>query len=227
MGDQYKDFSNSLSTLIDFYLASMQMQLQMISPINYNLDHQNEKIIISSEAKPKMNKPTVLIPLPKFDVLNIFSPNLMFDVFFGGKEKQHANDSLSKKENIQVITTPMMVESISTLSGHQQNMSIATESTSILEVNNSTTMSSISSTLSSSKYNQSSKDTDIYQYTEKPFDVTFIPLPSTDSYSKIPSIKNNTHYEKQLPVDNSKFIINAVNLQGKTTFYQYCKISIY
>jgi len=188
LGDHYKDFTNSLSTLINFYLTSMQIQLQMISPINYNLNGQNEKVIMSLEAKTKMYKPNVLISLPKSDDLNKLSPKTsMFNKFFGGKEKQDVN-----------------------------------ESTLILKVRNlrnSTTSNPISSTLNSSKYNQSLKNIENDQYTEKPFDLTFIPfLSSTNNYSKISNIRNNTDYEKQLTIDDSKLIINALHLQRKTTF---------
>lgn len=166
----------------------MQIQLQMISPINYNLNRQNEKVIMSSEAKAKMYKPNVLISLPKSDDLNKLSPKTsMFNKFFGGKEKQDVN-----------------------------------ESTLILEVKNlrsSTTSSPIYSTLNSSKYNQSLKNIENDQYTEKPFDLTFMPLLSTtNNYSKISNIRNNTDYEKKLRIDDSKLIINAPHLQRKTTF---------
>jgi len=94
LGDQYKDFTNSLSTLINFHLTSMQIQLQMISPINYNLNSQNEKVIMSSEVKTKIYKPNVLISLPKPDGLNkLSSKTSMFNTFFGGKENQDANKS--------------------------------------------------------------------------------------------------------------------------------------
>ncbi|XP_060861457.1 uncharacterized protein LOC132938560 [Metopolophium dirhodum] len=183
LGDQYKDFTNSLSTLINFYLTSMQIQLQMISPINYNLNGQNEKVIMSSEAKAKIYKPNVLISLPKSDDFNKLSPKTsMFNKFFGGKEKQDVN-----------------------------------ESTLILEVRNlrnSTTSSPISSTLNSSKYNQSLKNIENDQYTEKPFNLTFMPLLSTtNNYSKISNIRNNTDYEKKLKIDDSKLIINTLHLQ--------------
>jgi len=165
----------------------MQIQLQMISPINYNLNGQNEKVIMSSEAKAKIYKPNVLISLPKADDLNKLSPKTsMFNKFFGGKEKQNVN-----------------------------------ESTLILEVKNLTnftTSNPISSTLNSSKYNQSLKIVENYQYTEKPFDLTFKPLLSTNNYSKISNIRNNTDYEKKLTIDDSKLIINALHLQRKTTF---------
>jgi len=162
----------------------MQIQLQMISPINYNLNGQSEKVIMSSEAKAKMYKPNVLISLPKSDELNKLSAKTsMFNKFFGGKEKQDVN-----------------------------------ESTLILEVRNSTTSSPISSTLNSSKYNQSLKNIENDQYTEKPFDLTFIPLISTsNNYSKMSNIRNNTDYEKKLTIDDSKLIINALHLQRKTT----------
>lgn len=179
LGEHYKDFTDSLSTLINFYLTSMQIQLQMISPINYNLNGQNEKVVMSSEAKTKMYKPNVLISLPKSEGLNKLSPKpSMFNKFFGGKEKQVVDES----------------------------------------------------TLNSSKYNQSLKTIENYQYTEKPFDLTFIPLLSTtNNYSKISNIRNNTDYEKKLTIDDSKLITNVLHLQRKTTFSfsiscQYTKI---
>lgn len=84
----------------------MQIQLQMISPINYNLNGQNEKVIMSSEAKAKMYKPNVLISLPKSDDLNKLSPKTsMFNKFFGGKEKQDSNESTLILEDKNSTTT--------------------------------------------------------------------------------------------------------------------------
>jgi len=164
----------------------MQIQLQLISPINYNLNGQNEKVIMPSEAKAKINKPNVLISLSNSDDLNKLSPKTsMFNTFFGGKEKHGVN-----------------------------------ESTLILEVENSTTISPISSTLNSVG------NIEHFQYTEKPFDRTFIPLlVTTNNYSKISNISNNTDYEKILIVDDSKLIINAVHLQRKTTFSFYVNLN--
>lgn len=206
LGDQYKDFTNSLSTLINFYLTSMQIQLQMISPINYNLNDQNKKVIMSSDAKGKMYKPNILIPLPKTDDLNKLSlKNNMFNKFFGGKEKP--NNTISAEE-----------ETINTLSINQQ-IPIANKSTSILEVKNSTITSPTLSTLNFSRYNQSLKNIESDQSTEKSFNEIFIPLLSTNNYhSQILNNKNNTDYEIQSAIDDSKLIINAINFQGKTTF---------
>jgi len=172
----------------------MQIQLQMISPINYNLNSHNEKVIMSSEAKTKVNKPNVLISLPKSDDLNkLSSKTSMLNAFFGGKENQNVN-----------------------------------EPTLILEVKNSSSKSPISSTSNSLKYNQSLKNIENDQYTDTPFNLTFIPLlNTTDSYSKISNISNNTDDEKKLLIDGSKLIINAVHLQSKTTFSFSSKISIY
>ncbi|XP_022161558.1 uncharacterized protein LOC111027479 [Myzus persicae] len=174
LGDQFKDFTNSLSTLIDFYLTSMQIQLQLISPINYNLNGQNEKVMMPSEAKAKIYKPNVLIALSKSDDLNKLSPKTsMFNTFFGGKEKHNVN-----------------------------------ESTLMLEVKNSTTTSPISSTLNSVQN---------IQHTETPFDLKYVPLLSTtNNYSQISNISNNTDYEKKLTTDGSKLIIDAVHIQHVT-----------
>lgn len=100
-------FTNSLSTLIDFHLVSIQNQLQMISPINYNEHYEN--VIKSSESQPKIFKPTVLIPVPKINNI-LKSQSNFFNNFFVGKEIQNFN--LSTKEHIQVITTSIMEKSI-------------------------------------------------------------------------------------------------------------------
>lgn len=67
----------------------MQNQLQMISPINDN--HQHEEIIIKSpEVKTKIVKPTVLIPIPEADnVGELSATNNLFKRFFSGKEKKN------------------------------------------------------------------------------------------------------------------------------------------
>lgn len=205
LGDQYKDFTNSLSTLINFYLTSMQIQLQMISPINYNLNDQNIKVIMSSDVKGKMYKPNILISLPKTDDLyKISLKNNMFNKFFGGKEKP--NNTFSAEE-----------ETINTLSINQQ-ISIANKSTLILEVKNSTITNPTLSTLNFSRYDQSLKNIESDQSTET-FNDILIPLLSTTNYhSQISNNKNNTDYEIQSAVDDSKLIINAINFQGKTKF---------
>lgn len=216
LGDQYKDFTNSLSTLINFYLTSMQIQLQMISPINYNLNDQNKKVIMSSDAKGKMHKPNILISLPKTDDLNKLSlKNNMFNKFFGGKEKP--NITISAEE-----------ETINTLSVNQQ-ISIANKSTSILEVKNSTITSPTLSTLNFSRYDQSLKNIESDQSTEKSFNKIFIPLLSTKNYhSQISNTKNNTDYEIQSAIDDSKLIINAINFQENSKkFHDDFKTNVY
>ncbi|XP_025197043.1 uncharacterized protein LOC112595869 [Melanaphis sacchari] len=230
LGDQYKDFTNSLSTLINFHLTSMQIQLQMINPINYNLNDQNQTVIMSSEAKGKISKPNVLISLPKSDDLNKLSmKNNMYNKFFGGKQKQNVNDFLNIKKNIQVTTTPTEEETINIFSVNQQ-ISVVNKSTSILEVEHLTTTSPTFSTLNSSKYDQSLKHLGSDQFTEKPFDETFIPLLSTN-HSKVSNNKSDTDYEMQLAINNSKLIINAVHFQDITEnrkkFHDDFKTNVY
>jgi len=193
----------------------MQIQLQMISPINYNLNDQNKKII-SSEVKGKIYKPNVLISLPKSDDIDKLSPkNNMFNKYFGGKEKQDVNNSLNIKKNIQVNTTPTEEEIINTFTVNQQ-ISVTKNSTLILDIENSTTSSPILSTLNSSRYDQSLKNIGSDQDIEKPFNETFLPLLSTtNNHTKISNNKNSTEYEIQLAIDDSKLIINAIHLQGK------------
>lgn len=154
----------------------------MISPINDN--HEYEEIIKSSETKPKIFKPTVLIPVPEFDnFLNILTPEKMFNNFFSGKKKQDTTDT---KENIGNIITPIKEESNSSFSSSQKIL-ISTESTSILKIQNSTTSSFLSSTLDSSKYSQNSKNQEYEHYTENAFDTTIMPLlaSTTDNSQKI------------------------------------------
>jgi len=184
----------------------MQIQLQMISPINYKLNDLNKKIIMSSDAKGKMYKPNILISLPKTDDLNKLSlKNNMFNKFFGGKEKP--NNTISAEE-----------ETTNTLSTNQE-ISIANKSTSILEVKNSTITNPTLSTLNFSRYDQSLKNIESDQSTEKSFNEIFLPLLSTKNYhSEVSNNKNNTDYEIQSVIDNSKLIINAINFQGKITF---------
>lgn len=152
----------------------MQSQLQMISPINDN--HQYEEIIKSSEAKPKILKPTVLIPVPEFDnFLNILTPKRFLNNFFAGKEKSDTIGTPSTKESNWDSTTSTM-EDFNDSFVSSQRVLISTEPTSVLEIKNSTTTSFLS-TLNSSKYNQNSKNLENEHYTENVFDdVTFIPL---------------------------------------------------
>lgn len=144
----------------------MQSQLQMISPINDN--HQYEEIIKSSEAIPKIFKPTVLIPVPEFDnFLNILTPKRFLNNFFAGKEKPDVIDTSSTKNNNWDTTTPTMEVFNSSFSSSQRFL-ISSETTSI---QNSTTTSFLLSNLDTSKYNHNSKNLD------NAFDDnTFIPL---------------------------------------------------
>ncbi|VVC44291.1 Hypothetical protein CINCED_3A001515 [Cinara cedri] len=204
LGDRFVDFTNSLSVLINFHLTSIQNQLQMISPINNN--HLYKEIIKSSEAKPKMFKPSVLIPVPEFNyVLNILaSPNKLLNKFFAGKEKEDKNNSVNTKKNIEVLTT--------------QTTSITTESISILEVKNSTNSSFTTPILISSKYNESSTTSlENDQYTENSLDVTFIPLAGTiNNYNTILNTKNNGNY-KMLLNENDKFNTNVPTYNQEIT----------
>lgn len=109
LDNQYENFTDSLSTLIDFHLVSMQSQLQLISPIIYN--YQYEEIMKSPMIpQPKIFKPTVLIPIPEFDNV-LKSPNNLFKQFFSGKEIQDI-DILNTTKNIQATTTSVLEESI-------------------------------------------------------------------------------------------------------------------
>lgn len=98
----------------------MQIQLQMISPINYDLNSQNEKVIMSSEAKTKIYKPNVLISLPKSDDLNkLSSKTSMFNAFFGGKENQDANESTLILEVINSTTKSPISSTLNSLKYNQ------------------------------------------------------------------------------------------------------------
>lgn len=215
MGSRYVNFTSSLSVLIDFHLASIQSQLQMISPINDI--HQYKEIIMSSEAKPTIFKPSVLIPVPEFNhVYNILaSPSKLLNTFFTGKENKYVNNnSLNTKNSVQVLTTPIMEEPISTFS-FNQTISFTTESTSILKVQNSTNTSFSTSVLNLSNYNESSTtDLENNHYTENSFDVTFISLASTIRNPIL--VKSNDNYEMMLLNGNDKFNINVLNNQGNT-----------
>lgn len=222
MGDEYVNFTNYLSVLIDFHLVSIQNQLQMISPINDN--HQYEEIIKSSEAKSKIFKPTVLIPVPEFDnVLSLFSPNNLLNKFFAGKEDDVIGN-LSAKESIKV-TTQTNEGTISTFS---QEILATTESILILDIHNSTT-SSLLPELDSSRINRNSTDIESKHNTENPLDVILIPLVdnATDNYNKtlyvsnknasVP-IKNNDDYKKQI-ISDIKFSVNASTAQEKSIYF--------
>jgi len=180
----------------------------MVSPINDN--HQYEEIIKSSEAKPKIFKPTVLIPVPKFDnTLNALTPNNLLNTFFAGKEKHDVINST--QEYIQTITTPITEKSIDVFLFNRK-MSITTDSTSILEAKNTTSTSSSLSTLNSLQYNQISTNLGSEPSTESSFNATFIQLVdnTTDNYNEILNndnlvvIKSDDEYEKQLTIKDIK-----------------------
>lgn len=176
----------------------MQNQLQMISPINNN--HKHEKILKSVEVKPKVSKPSILIPLPTED--NSFL-NISSNKIFAGKEKQDViHSALGSLENIEVITKPTTDEYINNLLS-SLNTSIFTESTKLLLKKNYTTPSFLLSTVDSSKYNQNLKNLQSHLYTERTSDVPLIN--TNDKYkrsivsnlNKSKSVKNNNVFEKQ------------------------------
>lgn len=175
----------------------------MISPINDN--YQYEEIIKSSEAKPKIFKPIVLIPVPKFDILNVLTPNNLLNTFFAGKEKQDVIKST--QEYIPTRTTPITEESINMYSFNQKT-SVTTDSTLILEVPNATT-SSLLSTLNTLQYNQNLTNLES-KSTDNIFNDTFIQLAenNTVNYNKILNIDNtvikNDEYKKQLTIKDIK-----------------------
>lgn len=122
-------FTDSLSALINFHLVSIQNQLHMITPISYN--HHYEGIIKSSEAKPKIVKPNILIPIPEFDNMLSTLSSYLLNKYFAGKEKHNVTESYSSTEkSIQVITPTT-------------NELISTKSTSMIEVQNFTILSTL------------------------------------------------------------------------------------
>lgn len=169
----------------------MQSQLQMISPINDN--HQYEEIIKSSEAVPKLFKPTVLIPVPEFDnFLNILTPKRFLNNFFAGKEKPDVIDTPSTKKNNWDSTTPIM--EVFNGSSSQKNL-ISTKTTTILEIPNSTTTSFLSSNLDTSKYNQNSKNlNNAYDINNYVYNIT-----SNDSFpleiNELPTVEHKTSHQ--------------------------------
>lgn len=103
LGEQYMNFIKSLSNLINFHLVSMQNQLQMISPINDN--HQHKEIIMSSVAKTKIVKPTVLIPIPELDnVGKLPTTSNLLKTFFSGKENKNKTENIKAASLLSVIT---------------------------------------------------------------------------------------------------------------------------
>lgn len=227
MGDQYTNFTATLSVLTDFYLASTQSQLHTISSINYN--HQYEEILKSSEAKPKIVKPTVLFPtLGINEAFNIFSPDNFIRKFFTGKEKQDVNPTISTKENSQITTTtiPITVEFNSTFSLRKEPLTF-TESITAVEITNSTTDSILMSTTDLSDYSQNTKTAENGRSTENVLDVTFVPLQFsvTDhsnielnlSRADISADFENINDKTQLMIGGSKFNLNVIHGQEKVT----------
>lgn len=82
----------------------------MISPINDN--HQHEEIIKSSEAKTKIVKPTVLIPIPELDnVGKLSTTNNLLKTFFPGKEKKNKTENIQAASLLNVIAEqPELIE---------------------------------------------------------------------------------------------------------------------
>lgn len=180
----------------------------MISPISDN--HQYEEIIKSSEAKPNVVKPSVLIPVPEFDnVLSMLSPSNLINKFFTGKEKQDTS-----KNNFQVIspTTEKFISPFVTT----QNIEIVTKLPSILEIQNlSTTTSQLS------EYNQSSPNLEIEQYQENSFHEK--PLTIGDNINvlnlqgKTISLPLNTTEKFEYVRHN--FTISPLELKNRKKFY--------
>lgn len=194
MNEQNEDFFiNSLSALIDFHLASIQNQVQMISPINDN--HQYEEIIKSSEAKQNIVKPSILIPIPEFDhVLTFSSSNNSFNKFFVGKEK--LNMSI---ENLQVESSPLKQSNSKIVSS--QKIEIHTKSPSILEVQNFTNTSYPLSTSYSLKYDLNSSSS-VELNTEKEIPIFLSPY----------SVKKSDFTEH-------RFTTLPLDLNNRTKFY--------
>lgn len=226
MGEQYINFTTSLSVLTDFYLTSAQSQLQMISSINYN--HQYEEIIKSSEAKPKMVKPTILFPtLSINDVFNIFSPNNFLSQFFSGKEKPFMNTTFSTIKNNLSLTTSTMEKSNNNISSNLK-MSIISESTPTVEFLNYTSNNFFISTttLDPLKYSQNTKNLENNHSTENIMNVA-IPLSNTTDHNitetsmphfYIPDdIKSNVDDKTLFTIEDTKFNDNALNFQKNTT----------
>lgn len=160
----------------------------MISPISYN--HNHEEIIKSSEAKPIIVKPNILIPIPENDNIISALSSYLLNKYFAGKEKHNVTESYSSTEkNIQIKTTPTTKEATST------------EFTSIIEVQNFTISSTLMSNLDSSNYNQNSHNF------------------KTDDYNKKLNSDNPENIEKKLPIDeDTKLNINPLNFLKTTTF---------
>lgn len=203
MGDQFADFTDSLSILTNFYLIAMQNQLQMISPIRSN--HVYENIIKSFEVKPSIFKPSVLIPLPaELNNLKSAIPNKLSNTFFAGKEKHNViYTTLGSMENTEY--TPTADESINKFA-FSLNTSVVTETKKIIFEKNSTNSSFLLPTSDSLKYNQNLKKFLSHHYTERTLVATLMPLTYTnDKYkrsivsnlNKPKNINNNDAFEKQ------------------------------
>lgn len=213
LGDKNIHFTDSLSDLINFYLISIQNQLQMISPISDN--RQYEDIIKSSEAKPNVVKPSVLIPVPEFDnVLSMLSPSNLINKFFTGKEKQDAS-----KNNFQV--TPPSTELFISPFVTSQNIEIVTKLPSIFKTQNFSTINSQLLALNVSKYNQSSSNLEIEQYPENLFHEK--PLIIGDNIN----VPNHQGKTTSLPLNTTKkfeyvkhnFTISPLELKNRKKFY--------
>lgn len=194
------NFTNSLSALIDFHLASIQNQVQMISPIIDN--HQYKEIIKSSRAKSKIIKPSVLIPVPEFDhVLRMLSPNNSFNKFFAGKEKFDVSN-----ENIEVVSLPSRESNSRIVSS--QKIEIHTKSPSILEVQNFTTTSHPLSALDSLEQKQNSSS-GVKPYFENTSYITFNALADT-----------NDNITEMSNVAKTNYPVLIENNDNQTTFYE-------
>lgn len=187
----------------------------MISPIIGN--HQYEEIIKSSEAKSKIIKPSVLIPVPEFDnALRILSPNNSVNKFFAGKEEFDMSN-----ENIQVVFPPSTESNSRIVSS--QKIEIHTKSPSILEVENFTSTSHPLSALDSLKQKQN-LSSGVELYSENTSDVTFIALAhandnitemSNVAKTNYPVLSENNDRKKLLTVENNAGVLN---LQGTAIF---------
>lgn len=196
--DDNVNFINSLSNLVDFHLASIQNQVQLISPIN---DHrQNKEIIKSSEAKQKITKPHILISVPTFD--NDFS-KLPLNIYFSGKEKQ--NLPLSTKEKFELTSTTDKSNGELEFYPKVENI---TESPSILDINSSTASSYLSQT-NMSRYNQTLNSSEVESFAENAFEVTFVPFNNDSNFNKISNVSkiNHTngikHYNQPLIIEDN------------------------
>lgn len=224
LGDKNIHFNDSLSDLIDFYLISIQNQLQMISPISDN--RQYEEIIKSSEAKPNVVKPSVLIPVPEFDnVLSMLSPSKLINKFFTGKEKQDTskNDIQSTSSSTEEFISPFITS---------HNIEIVTKLPSFVEIQSSSTINSQLSALNVSEYNQSSSNLEIEYYPENSFhekpltikdNINILNLQGKTTSSPLNTTENFEYVEQN-------FTISPLELKNRKKFhniknYEYSVIS--